>query len=106
MRFHTYQKYSPELADQVDLQSLLDKLADFLLDSGFAGGPHHHPFWGDFGDESDRSLDALKRSACSDAIYRTLRSMRVRTLPERPRHFTPTRLQSEARSYSRVRILI
>jgi Ca-activated chloride channel homolog len=62
MRFHTYTKYSPELADQVDLQSLLDQLADFLLDSGFAGGPHHHPFWGDFGDEQDRSLDALKEA--------------------------------------------
>jgi Ca-activated chloride channel family protein len=62
MRFHTYTKYSPELADAVDLQSLLDRLADFLLDSGFAGGPSHHPFWGDFGDEQDRSLDALKQS--------------------------------------------
>ena len=37
MRFHTYSKYSPEMADAVDLQSLLDKLADFLLQSGFAG---------------------------------------------------------------------
>jgi Ca-activated chloride channel family protein len=62
MRFHTYTKYSPELADAVDLQSLLDQLADFLLDSGFAGGAHHHPFWGDFGDEHDRSLDALKEA--------------------------------------------
>ena len=31
-------KFSPELADAIDLQSLLDKLADFLLQSGFAGG--------------------------------------------------------------------
>ena len=38
MRFHTYSKFSPELADAVDLQALLDKLADFLLQSGFAGG--------------------------------------------------------------------
>ena len=38
MRFHTYTKFSPEMADAVDLQSLLDKLADFLLQSGFAGG--------------------------------------------------------------------
>jgi Ca-activated chloride channel family protein len=38
MRFHTYTKFSPELADAIDLQSLLDKLADFLLQSGFAGG--------------------------------------------------------------------
>ena len=67
MRHHTYTKYSPELADAVDLQSLLDKLADFLLDSGFAGGPHSHPFWGDFGDDGDRSLDALKQ-AILDAL--------------------------------------
>ena len=67
MRFHTYTKYSPELADAVDLQSLLDRLADFLLDSGFAGGPHHHPFWGDFGEDQDKSLDAL-RQAILDAL--------------------------------------
>ena len=67
MRFHTYSKFSPEMADAVDLQSLLDKLADFLLQSGFAGGPMQHPYWGEFGDESDRSLDALR-----DAILRAL----------------------------------
>lgn len=67
MRFHTYTKYNPALADAVDLQSLLDGLADFLLDSGFAGGPSHHPFWGDFGDEQDRSMDALKQ-AILDAL--------------------------------------
>ena len=49
MRFHTYSKFSPELADAVDLQSLLEKLADFLLQSGFAGGRMSHPYWGDFG---------------------------------------------------------
>jgi hypothetical protein len=43
MRFHTYSKFSPEMADQVDLQSLLDKLADFLLQSGFAGPKYEHP---------------------------------------------------------------
>src|SRR5919107_4718380 len=62
MRFHTYQKYSPELADAVDLQSLLDKLADFLLDSGFAGGSNYHPYWGETGEEADRSLDALRQA--------------------------------------------
>ena len=40
MRSHTYTKFSPAMADAVDLQSLLDKLADFLLQSGFAGGTH------------------------------------------------------------------
>src|SRR4051812_17630591 len=67
MRFHTYTKYSPELADAVDLQSLLDKLADFLLDSGFAGGANYHPYWGETGGEADRSLDALKQ-AILDAL--------------------------------------
>jgi Ca-activated chloride channel family protein len=68
VRSHTYSKLSPELADAVDLQALLDKLADFLLQSGFAGGqgdPSHFGF--DFGDESDRSLDAL-RQAIIDAL--------------------------------------
>ncbi len=37
MRFHTYTKFNPQLADAVDLQSLLDQLADYLLQSGFAG---------------------------------------------------------------------
>jgi Ca-activated chloride channel family protein len=67
MRFHTYTKYSPELADAVDLQSLLDKLADFLLDSGFAGGPQSHPFWGETGDDADRSMEGLKQ-AILDAL--------------------------------------
>jgi Ca-activated chloride channel family protein len=62
MRFHTYSKFSPELADAVDLQALLDKLADFLLQSGFAGGQMQHPYWGDFGGDEDRSMDALRQA--------------------------------------------
>jgi Ca-activated chloride channel family protein len=62
VRFHTYTKFSPESADAVDLQALLDKLADFLLQSGFAGGPMSHPYWGDFGGDGDRSLDALREA--------------------------------------------
>ena len=68
MRSHTYTKFSPELADAVDLQSLLDKLADFLLQSGFAGGKHNHPFWGDFGGDEERSLDALKEAILNALI--------------------------------------
>ncbi|HEX5581100.1 MAG TPA: hypothetical protein VFX39_05940, partial [Gemmatimonadaceae bacterium] len=67
MRFHTYSRYDPSLADAVDLESLLEKLADFLLQSGFAGGPMSHPYWGDFGGDDDRSLDALR-----EAILRAL----------------------------------
>ena len=55
MRFHTYSKFSPEAADAVDLQGLLDKLADFLLQSGFAGGQSFNPYFDDFDSEPDRS---------------------------------------------------
>lgn len=65
MRFHTYTKFNPQLADAVDLQSLLDQLADFLLQSGFAGGGEN--YWGEPNDEADRSVDGLK-----DAILRAL----------------------------------
>ena len=68
MRFHTYSKFSPEMADAVDLQSLLDKLADFLLQSGFAGGGDGQPWHGmEFDEPGDRSLDAL-RQAILDAL--------------------------------------
>src|SRR5512135_1239211 len=63
MRSTTYAKYLPELADTINLQGLLDQLADFLLQSGFAGGPYSHPFWGEFGgDDPDRSMDALRQA--------------------------------------------
>ena len=62
MRSHTYSKFSPEMADAVDLQSLLDKLADFLLQSGFAGGKMQHPYWGEFGGDADRSMEALREA--------------------------------------------
>ena len=63
MRSTTYAKYLPELADTINLQGLLDQLADFLLQSGFAGGSYSHPFWGEFGgDDPDRSLDALRQA--------------------------------------------
>jgi Ca-activated chloride channel family protein len=68
MRFHTYSKFSPETADAVDLQALLDKMADFLLQSGFAGGEHYHPYWGETGEDADRSLDALKDAIISAMI--------------------------------------
>ena len=67
MRFHTYTKHVPQLADAINLQELLDQLSDFLLQSGFAGGPMYHPYWGEFGSEDSRSLDAL-RQAIMDAL--------------------------------------
>ena len=70
MRFHTYSKFSPESADAVDLQAVLDKLADFLLQSGFAGGGPSNP-WGEADEQDgDRSLDAL-RQAILDALIQS-----------------------------------
>jgi Ca-activated chloride channel family protein len=63
MRYTTYSKHLPELLDAINLQELLDQLSDFLLQSGFAGGPYNHPFWGEFGDQDqDRSMDALRQA--------------------------------------------
>ncbi len=61
MRYTNYSRYSGNRADALNIEALLEHLSDFLLQSGFAGGPHHHPFWGEFDDE-DRSLDALKQA--------------------------------------------
>src|SRR6476660_10393744 len=60
MRFTTYSKYHPEMADAVNLQGLLDQLSDFLLQSGFAG--NSPSFWHDDMGESERSLDALRQA--------------------------------------------
>ncbi|MFZ5624922.1 MAG: vWA domain-containing protein [Gemmatimonadota bacterium] len=60
MRFTTYSRFVPELADAVNLQALLDQLGDFLLQSGFAGGGSG--FWGDPEDGGDRSMDALRQA--------------------------------------------
>jgi Ca-activated chloride channel family protein len=63
MRFTTYEKFRGQLLESLNLQELLDQLADFLLQSGFAGGSYYHPYWGEFGDEEPNdSLDALKRA--------------------------------------------
>jgi Ca-activated chloride channel family protein len=60
MRFHTYRKYEGTLLDALNIQDLLERLSEFLLQSGFEGGPHYHPWWGWSGDDHDHSLDALK----------------------------------------------
>jgi len=67
MRFTNYSRYTGNRADALNLQALLDHLSDFLLQSGFAGGQYSHPFWGEFGDGDDRSVDALR-----DALLRAL----------------------------------
>jgi len=71
MRYRTYSRHIPELADAINLQDLIDQLGDFLLQSGFAGGSYFHPFWGEFGNEDeDRSLDSLRR-AIMDALVQS-----------------------------------
>ena len=68
MRFINYTKYKGGLLESLNLQELLDHLANFLLQSGFAGGPYHHPFWGEFGDgQPGDTLEALR-----DAILKHL----------------------------------
>ncbi|HEX3928583.1 MAG TPA: hypothetical protein VHW65_11345 [Gemmatimonadales bacterium] len=57
MRYTTYSRHVAGMADQVNLQSLIDQLGDFLLQSGFAGTP----WWGEPGDSEDnRTLDDLR----------------------------------------------
>jgi len=58
MRFTTYSKFLPELADAVNLQALLDQLGDFLLQSGFGSGG----LWNDDPGEPDRGMDALREA--------------------------------------------
>ncbi len=67
MRFTTYTKYQPGLLDALNLEALLEHLTDFLMDGGFAGGPHFHPYWGWSGTEDTSSHDAL-RKAILDAL--------------------------------------
>jgi Ca-activated chloride channel family protein len=59
MRFTTYSKYVPGLAEAINLQALLDQLGDFLLQSGFAGGSS---WWGGEDDGGDKSLEALREA--------------------------------------------
>jgi len=62
MRFTTYSKYKGGWLDALNLQALLEHLSDFLMDGGFAGGPHYHPYWGWSGTDETNSTDALKNA--------------------------------------------
>ncbi len=61
MRFTNYARYTGQMADALNLQALLDQMSDFLLQSGFAGGPHYHPYWGEFG-YADKWMVGLKEA--------------------------------------------
>jgi Ca-activated chloride channel family protein len=64
MRFVTYERYRGSLLDALNLQELLDRLSDFLLDSGFAGGGGWNPFGEEPGeaDSVDRLREAILRA--------------------------------------------
>ncbi len=63
MRFTTYSKYKGSWLDALNLESLLERLSDFLLQAGFAGGPGDQPWWSwDQPGDADRSLDSLKEA--------------------------------------------
>src|SRR5690606_10346878 len=62
MRFTTYSKYTGRWLGALNLESLLEHLSDFLLDGGFAGGPHFHPYWGWSGTDDPNSTDSLKNA--------------------------------------------
>jgi Ca-activated chloride channel family protein len=70
MRFTTYSKYKGGFLEALNLEALLERLADFLLQSGFAGGPRYHPWWGWTGDDPDHSVDGLKQRLL-DALIET-----------------------------------
>ncbi len=61
MRFTTYAKYRKSRLDALNIERLLEMLSGFLLDGGFAGGPHFHPYWGWSGLRDTSSLEALKQ---------------------------------------------
>lgn len=61
MRSTNYSRYSGSRADALNIEALLEHLSDFLLQSGFAGGAHQHPYWAEPLDD-DRSLEALKEA--------------------------------------------
>ena len=61
MRYTNYSRYSGSRADALHIEALLEHLSDFLLQSGFAGGPNDHPFHREM-DDGDRSLEALKQA--------------------------------------------
>jgi Ca-activated chloride channel homolog len=59
---YKYQKYTPSLLDDLDMDELMSKLSDLLMSSGF-GNP-----WGDASDSYDRTMQAL-HDAILEALF-------------------------------------
>jgi len=96
MAHTTIEQFATEL--KLPPGALLEQLADFLLQSGFAGGPMSHPWWGEVGEEADRSLEALKRAILEalpdlmflqtrDGVYLDFHARDPRQLLARPEEF-------------------
>src|SRR5436190_2459083 len=58
---YKYEKYTPNLLDELDMDELMSKLSDLLLSSGF-GSPR------DPGNDSDRTMQAL-HDAILEALF-------------------------------------
>src|SRR5215470_5121938 len=65
MRFTRYSKWEGDDWEGVSLEQLLNRLADFLLQSGFDGDSYYYSDWGDW--DSEQTLDRLR-----EAIMRAL----------------------------------
>ncbi len=57
MKSITYKKFDPSDLDSLDMQELMDKLAEFFLQSGFQS-----PYGDEFGEEDGNSLDQLRQA--------------------------------------------
>jgi len=57
MRFTRYSKYEGELWDDISLEQLLDRLANFLLQSGFDG-----EYYGEWNDDGEQTLERLRQA--------------------------------------------
>jgi Ca-activated chloride channel homolog len=63
MPLTTYSKYKGSWLDALNLEALLERLSDFLLQAGFDGGPSDQPWWSwEAPPSGDRSLDSLKEA--------------------------------------------
>src|SRR5262249_49541223 len=57
MKFTRYSKYQGELSDEISLEQLLDRLANFLLQSGFDG--EYYDRWED---DAQQTLERLRQA--------------------------------------------
>jgi Ca-activated chloride channel family protein len=69
MKFTRYSKYDGDLWDAIDLEKLLDRLADFLLQSGFDS-----PYYDDWYDDSEQTLERLRQAIARALIEEDLLS--------------------------------